>query len=171
MEWLRLKWKFDKCLIVEGYGRGGGLALLWMDEALVKVKSYSKSHIDVVIGHDEEDRRWKFTSFYGDPKMSKRQRSRELLRNIKSSSTLPWLCGDFNEILNNDEKLGGASRPAKQMENFREALVDCELNEVQFTRGQFTWSRGKCHNAVYERLDRGLATEGWLNLFSFSNIR
>ena len=57
------------------------------------------------------------------------------------------------------------------MDNFKEVLVDCELNEIQFTRGKFTWSIGKGQNVVYERLDRGLATEGWLNLFPFSNIR
>ena len=37
MDWLRVKWKFDRCLVVEGVGRGGGLALLWMEEANVKI--------------------------------------------------------------------------------------------------------------------------------------
>ena len=73
---------------------------------MVEVQSYSKSHIDVVIGHDKVDRRWKLIGFYGDLETSKRQRSWELLRNIKGSSTLPWLCiGDFNKILNNGEKI------------------------------------------------------------------
>ena len=57
MEWVHSKWKFDKCLTIEGIGQGGGLALLWMDEALVEVNCYSKSHIDVMIGEAKKDRR------------------------------------------------------------------------------------------------------------------
>ena len=45
------------------------------------------------------------------------------------------------------------------MDNFKDVLVDCELNEVQFTRGNFTWLRGKGQNVVYERLYKGLANE------------
>ena len=91
-----------------------------------------------------------------------------LLRNIKNSSTLLLLCaGDFNMILMCEEKLGDARRPARQMESFKEALVDYELNELQFTGGKFTWSREKNSNAVYERLDKGLATKGWFKLFPF----
>ena len=53
------------------------------------------------------------------------------------------------------------------MDNFKDVLTDCGLNEVHFTGGNFTWSRGKGPNAVYERLDRGLANKDWLNLFPF----
>ena len=47
MEWLRSRWRFDKCFTVEGIGRGGGLALLWMEEVNIEVMSFSKYHIDV----------------------------------------------------------------------------------------------------------------------------
>ena len=49
MEWLRSRWKFDRCFTVDGMGRGGGLALLWMMEAGIEVLSFSKYHIDVKI--------------------------------------------------------------------------------------------------------------------------
>ena len=62
-----------------------------------------------------------------------------MLQNMKNNSTLPWLCaGDFNEIVTNEEKLGGARHPARQMEILKEALVDCELNELQVTGEKFT---------------------------------
>ena len=35
--------------------------------------------------------------------------------------------GDFNEILNSDEKLGWLDRDARQMEGFRECLSKCNL--------------------------------------------
>ena len=63
---------------------------------------------------------------------------------MKNYSTFPWLCvGDFNEIVTNEEKLGKARRPARQMEIFKKALVDCELNKLQVTGGKFTWPKGK----------------------------
>ena len=42
MELLRVKKRFDRVLIVDGVGRGSGLAFLWMNDAKVKVKSYSR---------------------------------------------------------------------------------------------------------------------------------
>ena len=91
MEWLRSKWKYDKCLTVKGIGRVGGLALLWMNEAFVEVISYSQNHIDVLIGEYEYGKRWKFTGFYEDPDTSKRFRSWDLLRYVKVSNVSPWL--------------------------------------------------------------------------------
>ena len=39
---------------------------------------------------------------------------------------LPWFCvGDFNEIVKSEEKMGGASRPERQMVAFKEALDFC----------------------------------------------
>lgn len=54
MEGIRRKLNF-KCMIVvdcvgEGRSRRGGLALLWKEEWCVDVKTYSKNHIDVMIG-------------------------------------------------------------------------------------------------------------------------
>ena len=71
MDWLRSKWRFDKCLIVDGIGRGGGLALLWINKAKVKVKSFSRHHINVIIREENEATKWHFISFYGEPDTSK----------------------------------------------------------------------------------------------------
>ena len=50
MEWLRSRWDYDNCFAVDCLGRGGGLALLWMNEAKVEVQSFSNQHIDATIG-------------------------------------------------------------------------------------------------------------------------
>ncbi|XVF40999.1 hypothetical protein PTKIN_Ptkin01aG0245300 [Pterospermum kingtungense] len=52
MERIRVRLRFDSCMVVEPVGRGGGLALLWLMEVNLEVLSYSKNHIDVVVrGH------------------------------------------------------------------------------------------------------------------------
>ena len=66
MEWLRSRWRFDRCFSVEGIGKGGGLAILWMKEAHVEVKSFPKYHINVRVGQAEFGKAWRFMGFYGD---------------------------------------------------------------------------------------------------------
>lgn len=54
-------------------------------------------------------------------------------------SSLPWLCyGDFNEILTDSEKLDGLPRPRFMMENFREVLDFCELEDMGYSGPEFT---------------------------------
>ena len=82
---------------------------------------------------------------------------------------LPWLnVGDFNEIMGSDDKLRGVLRPFRQIENFREAVVECEMIELKLNGGSFTWSKRKGLKAIFERLDHGLAIEGWFSLFPLS---
>lgn len=46
---------FTSCFVVGREGIRGGLAMLWSSEVMVKVKSYSLHHIDVVV-HSEKGR-------------------------------------------------------------------------------------------------------------------
>ena len=81
---------------------------------------------------------------------------------------MPWLCvGDFNEILSFKEKIGGAIRPARQIEIFRRTLQDCNSQELVYDGLKFTWSRGKRLKMIMERLDCGLANDALLEIFSF----
>ena len=61
----------DGCFTVEGVGRGGGLALLWMTKANIEVLSFSKYHINVKMEDENEGYAWRFTGFYGDPNTKK----------------------------------------------------------------------------------------------------
>ena len=49
MEWIRCKLKFDGCFTVPSTGWGGGLALLWKEEDMVWVDSFSNYHIDAIM--------------------------------------------------------------------------------------------------------------------------
>lgn len=44
--------------------------------------------------------------------------------------------------MSHEEKLSGARRAEKLMENFRDAIKDCNLLEVPFSGSKFTWHRG-----------------------------
>ena len=79
----------------------------------------------------------------------------------------PWLCvGDFNEILYSHEKEGGAPRPVNMMQNFRDALVDCQLDDMGYKGEIFTWRRRR----LRERLDKGVRNGAFHALFPNATI-
>ncbi|KAK5845358.1 hypothetical protein PVK06_001531 [Gossypium arboreum] len=53
------------------------------------------------------------------------------------------------------------------MEEFRSALEDYGLNDLGYTGRWFKWERGRIFSTnIRERLDRGVVSIDWLNLFS-----
>lgn len=73
-------------------------------------------------------------------------------------------CGDFNELVSQPKKSGGALRPESQMHSFRQVIDDYGFTELQASNGLFTWAdhRGSVR-LVREKLDRVLVTPtGWI---------
>lgn len=57
---------------------------------------------------------------------------------------MPWVVrGDFNEILSSAEKVGGPVRANSLIEGFRNAPLDCALQEVGLVGYSFTWSNNR----------------------------
>ncbi|KAA3490345.1 reverse transcriptase [Gossypium australe] len=106
--------------------------------------------------------------FYGDPDARRHIESWNLLRSLSREQSLPWVVvGDFNEIANYFKKKGGRLRAERKMIEFRMALEDCNLNDLGYVGRWFTWERGKFATSnIRERLDRGIATFDWIQLFS-----
>jgi hypothetical protein len=79
----------------------------------------------------------------------------------------PWLVlGDFNEILFNYEKEGGRPRSQQAMQDFHDALKDCELEDMGYIGDLFTWRRGN----LRERLDIGVVNNSWNNYFPHASL-
>ncbi|GLT53633.1 hypothetical protein SLA2020_268910 [Shorea laevis] len=145
----------------------GGLALFWKETKDVTIQNYSLRHINGVISLGDNSSGWKFTGFYGHLERSFREDSWMLLAHLKHFSPQPWLCvGDFNEIVDQSEKVGGASRSEHQMELFHSTLDGCNLCDLGYQGSKFTWNnyRDAAH-FTKERLDRATATTKWCSLF------
>ena len=122
LEKLRCKLKFDNLLIMPRRNRGGGLALLWMDDMNLHIQTFLPRHIDAVINLGIDDA-WRFKGFNRAPEVANREDSWLVLCHLASQYNLSWVCiGDFNEFAKVEEKLGGAIRSEKQMQDFR----DCQ---------------------------------------------
>lgn len=125
---LRTSLGFDGLLTVDLVGRSGGLALFWKDKHSVVLQSYSRRHICVTIQNLGTSPPWKFTGFYGHLDRTQQDESWKLLRYLKRLQPLTWLVlGDFNDIVDNLEKVGGNPRTEHQLKGFREAIKECNL--------------------------------------------
>ncbi|XP_017635935.1 uncharacterized protein LOC108478000 [Gossypium arboreum] len=80
--------------------------------------------------------------------------------------------GDFNDILFGHEKQGDLPREEVRMEAFRRTLDDCQLVDIGFSGPWFTWERGLITDQnIKKRIDRRVATDGWLQLFPTYSLR
>ena len=76
---MRNEIKIDNVVCVDRIGMSGGLALFWDSEWDVKLRTLSKSHIDVIV--IEKDRvSWRLTGIYGHPEKLKRIETWNLMR-------------------------------------------------------------------------------------------
>ncbi|KAK3200122.1 hypothetical protein Dsin_023537 [Dipteronia sinensis] len=172
MEKLRVQLGYSSKLVVNSIGKSCGLCIFWDEIIDVTLLTYSHEHIDVTI-KEKGRQHWRFTGFYGHPERSQRHHSWTLLRRLAGMSCLPWVCmGDFNEVLCDDEKLGGSSKRWREMSDFREALADANLEDMGFMGAKFTWSNKRdVASSVLGRLDRGLCNKGFRSLCSRFVIR
>jgi hypothetical protein len=86
---------------------------------------------------------------------------------LKRQDDLPWICaGDFNEVLHQDEQIGGNPRNEAQMLAFRECLMKCELTDLGYKGYSFTWNNKREGEANMQvRLDMGVVMASFLGLF------
>jgi hypothetical protein len=58
----------DNCFLVNGRGKGGGLALYWDNSIKLNIVSYGMHHIDTLIWDGDHDAAWHGTFVYGEPR-------------------------------------------------------------------------------------------------------
>ena len=157
---------------VSKISHGGGLALFWKKDFQLSIESSSQNHVDVVINKGRENA-WRFIGIYRAPETHLRMETWNLMRELKSRFSLPWLCSsDFNELLKSHEKNGGRLRPYGQMEKFREVLDECNLLDLGYVGNKFTWSKNLPNGGiVWERLDRAVSTADWFKLFPATKVQ
>ncbi|XP_074290465.1 uncharacterized protein LOC141617179 [Silene latifolia] len=154
-------------LMVDSVGRSGGLAFLWRAEVKCTFRGASVYYMefDVEIGGIV----WRCTRFYGWPALQDRHLSWRQHRLLAGDSTGPWLCiGDYNEVLYFNEMKGG-SRAQWQMNNFRDAVDEVGLQDLQFQRYEYTFDNGQeGDNNRQSRIDRAMITESWSEIYPFA---
>lgn len=65
MEWVKIQLEFDNMFVVDCVGKSGGLALLWTTHARVKIKNFSRRHINAMVTSSVSAAPCKLIGFYG----------------------------------------------------------------------------------------------------------
>lgn len=65
-----------------------------------------------------------------------------MIRHLGSNYDAPWtLVGDFNEILYETKKRGGATSDCIEIQRFRAVINKLGLRDVRFDGYPYTWSK------------------------------
>ncbi|XP_057444580.1 uncharacterized protein LOC130736815 [Lotus japonicus] len=146
-----------------GNCQAGGLALYWNSGLDLSILSHSLNHINFQFPLHHVNKTAIGTGFYGHPEKQQKWRSWELLRSLKPTNHLPWLCfRDFNEILCQDEKKGGLAWDCNQSMAFHQVITECNLQDLGFSHPIYTWSNNRpLPHTIEERIDRALANSNW----------
>jgi len=155
-----------------GGGKSGGLILLWNPIFKVEIKMFDFFYIDSIITSTIDNISWRCTGIYGYPQRHNKFLTCDTMSNLSSINWNPnWLIfGDFNMILNNEEKSGGNPLDLNITQLFRDTINVCNLNDLGFQGDIFTWANNQEDTHIKCRLDRFFATQEWISLFpSYSN--
>ncbi|KAM3218187.1 hypothetical protein P3L10_022717 [Capsicum annuum] len=89
-----------------------------------------------------------------------------------SSFNKPWsILGDFNIIIDIDEKLGGQMYIMNKNFEIIGVIEACGLTDLYFHGQKFTWCNHKSVNdRIYKRLDRAMVNDKWLEIMPLSTI-
>ncbi|KAK4407712.1 hypothetical protein Sango_0352200 [Sesamum angolense] len=114
---------------VPSRGKSGRLALLWDKIVSFQIQTFSGGHIDATVQVGSEGDSWCFTSIYGDPEVGRRTQTWSILSRLSGQSVQLWLCvGDFNELMQQNEKLGDRLDPIGRSRIF--GMFYCQLERA-----------------------------------------
>lgn len=159
------KLKFENsCLFSPITPGGGGLALCWNQEVQIVI-------VDKTISFIDTRATYKGTSFfatfiYGDPDKSKRKEVWNRLSKLAEARDEAWfITGDFNDILNEEEKTGGLARTEGSYSDFRTFTLGNDMFDLKHSGNMLSWRGKRNQHLVVCRLDRAMANSYWAEKF------
>lgn len=146
-----------------GHG-AGGLALLWKQEIKLDVLDATPNLFDTSI---EYQGKLFYASFvFGDTDKNKRKLLWNHLTSLAISRDSSWfITSDFNDLLSDEEKLGGPTRPEGSFYDFRTFFSEGDLYDLRHTGDPLSWRGQRGEHFVRCRLDRAAANTKWAEMF------
>ena len=87
-------------------------------------------------------------------------------KKIGTQRQAPWLLtGDFNDLLDNSEKVGGPPRWEGSFLAFRNFVSQHGLWDLQFSGNSLSWRGTRYSHFIQSRLDRAMANLEWMEMF------
>lgn len=109
---------------------------------------------------------------YGTPATEDRAAYWHHLNTVGIGRDEPWLLtGDFNDILNNAEKIGGPARPEGSFSTFRSFVAQNGLWDLNYTGEQLSWRGNRHTHFIRSRLERSMSNCAWAEAFPMGRCR
>ena len=146
-------------------GTSGGLSLSWKTDTQVDILSSSPNFIDTIITLQQKPM---FVSFiYGAPRTENRLDFWNKLTEVGlGRDEEAWLVvGDFNDLLDNSEKVGGPLRWEGSFLAFRSFVSQMGLWDLQHSGNSLSWRGTRYSHFIQSRLDRAMINCKWAELF------
>ncbi|XP_075640721.1 uncharacterized protein LOC142612522 [Castanea sativa] len=153
-------------------GLSGGILLAWMPRQQARIIYGSKNlvHTDLL---DNKGNPLSITFVYGHPDHLMREEVWSKLKELGDLAHLKWLCiGDFNQILNGNERFSFNRGRIVEAEIFRQVIFDLKLCELAAFGQKYTWMNNREEEEfVMERLDRAFASIEWIHAYPFYALK
>lgn len=156
---------YDYYDLVPPTGHGaGGLALYWKQEIKLEVLEANANLIDTEI--EVEGKRF-FASFINeDTDHHQCRKLWEYLISLSDDRNASWfITGDFNDLLSNEEKTGGTTRPEGSFSDMRTFYAEGDLFDLQHSGDPLSCRGQRGDHLVRCRLDRAAANSNWAEQF------
>ena len=121
----------------------GGIWLLWNKgpSFIVKIITYNDHSIHALVKVSSPSFSFLFTAIYAPPHFNKHKPFWNYLQNLATNISLLWvLLRDFNDMLSDEEKLGGLPVNRTRILAFRNCMDKCGLMDLGFHGPCFTWT-------------------------------
>lgn len=156
--------KYDHHLTVPPNGLSGGLALFWKADLSLSILEATSHFIDTKL--KVKNAEFHITFIYGMPQQEHRAAFWESISHLGRDRDTAWLLsGDFNDILDNVEKVGGPERCEGSFIPFRSFVSENGLWDVKHIGNPLSWRGQRCTHFIRARLDRSLANCAWSDMF------
>ncbi|XP_021727814.1 uncharacterized protein LOC110694925 [Chenopodium quinoa] len=122
--------------------------------------------VHVCITHIAMRKKFWLTMVYGLSTVAEREGLWAHISKISPPGDDPWiLCGDFNNILNLEDRIGSQCTLA-EVEQFRSYLRMNNLTDFNVGGLYYTWTNKQgVEDRVCTKIDRAIVNDGWLNMF------
>ncbi|XP_019244243.1 PREDICTED: uncharacterized protein LOC109224111 [Nicotiana attenuata] len=138
----------------------GRIWILWDANSIqfTMLQSHTQ-YIHGIIKNNSSSKQFAFTAIYGLHTAAHMCDMLEELRKIDSQMDSPWLLtGDFNAVLDKEDRVNGTEIQDNKIKDFRALMEDCRLNELRTVGRTYTWT----NNYVFSRIDRAIVNAHWM---------
>lgn len=159
---------FDGYHSIDSEGQAGGIIALWHTSLWeVEVLKFSSQFLHMNVGWKKEAK-CLLTVVYGRPQLQARRILWDDLRDINSGIDNSWaIVGDFNAILEANERIEGSQSPSMRgMLDFQVFVSDYDLVDAGYQGCPFTWQ----NSGLSQRLDRLIVNMHWRIRFEEAEV-